>query len=41
MIKGCGTCNYENFPPDAVPCVYCDNGDQYEPIEGSEDHDND
>jgi len=37
MIKGCADCNYKNFPPDAVPCVYCDAGDQFEPIEESED----
>lgn len=31
--KYCNDCNYKNFPPDAIPCAYCIEGDEYVQVE--------
>ena len=33
MSRSCFNCNYKNFPQDAVPCVYCVDYDEFEPID--------
>ncbi len=35
MSRRCMNCNYKNLPQDAVPCVYCIDYDEFEPIEES------
>ena len=29
----CDNCNYKNFPPDAIPCVYCIDRDEFVQVE--------